>query len=47
MSYKFDSLIAILNKIDSGETVTVQSLINNGVNRDTSRITLRLEWFYK
>lgn len=28
MSYKFDSLIATLNKIDSGETVTVQSLID-------------------
>ncbi len=28
MSYKFDSLIIILNKLDSGETVTVNSLIN-------------------
>ena len=26
MSYKFDSLMIILNKIDSGELVTVQSL---------------------
>src|SRR5208282_5910373 len=29
MSYKFDSLIIILNKIDSGESVTVNSLIND------------------
>lgn len=29
MSYKFDSLIIILNKLDSGETVTVHSLMND------------------
>jgi predicted DNA-binding transcriptional regulator YafY len=29
MSYKFDSLITILNKLDSGEEVTVNSLIND------------------
>lgn len=29
MSYKFDSLIMILNKLDSGEVVTVHSLVND------------------
>lgn len=29
MSYKFDSLITILNKLDSGEEVTVNSLMND------------------
>lgn len=29
MSYKFDSLIMILNKLDGGEVVTVESLVND------------------
>lgn len=29
MSYKFDSLITILNKLDNGEHATVQSLIDD------------------
>lgn len=34
MSYKFDSLMIILNKIDSGETVTIRSLVDEfGVGR--------------
>ena len=29
MSYKFDSLLEILNKLDNGEKITVHSLIDD------------------